>query len=216
MITFGLTGNICCGKSTVSRTFRANHIPMVDADIIARQVVQPGTIGLQMMSEAFPEFLLEDGTLDRPKLGNMLFNNTEKLALCNSILHPLITEEADKQLKAYHDQGFEIVGWDAALICENGNANKFYPLVMVKCTEQQQLARLMKRGTGHGPLTEEHAQAIIKSQMPMSDKTTMCDFIINTSYDVEHSIKQTENVILCLKVELRDQIMQAREALLTR
>jgi dephospho-CoA kinase len=214
MITFGLTGNIAMGKSTVTKKFRESGIPMVDADIISREIVELGTPGLAAMVEAFgPEYLQADGTLDRTKLGNMIFapGNAEQLALCNSIMQPRIKEESNRQIKEFHDKGFAIVGYDAALICENGNADGFKPLIMVRCTPEQQLERLMKRGTGRGPLTKEQATAIINVQMPIEKKMAMADFIIDTSGTIEESVKQTETAILCLKVELRDQRMKAKD-----
>jgi dephospho-CoA kinase len=214
MITFGLTGNIAMGKSTVTKTFRAAGIPMVDADIVSRQVVELGTPGLAKMVEAFgPEYLQADGTLDRAKLGTMIFapGNAEQLKLCNDIMQPLIKEESFRQIEEFHKNGFEIVGYDAALICENGNADGFRPLIMVRCTPEQQLERLMKRGTGHGPLTMAQATAIINVQMPIEKKIAMADWIIDTSGTIEDSIKQTETTILCLKVNLRDQKMREKD-----
>ncbi len=214
MITFGLTGNIAMGKSTVTKTFRAASIPMVDADIVSRQVVELGTSGLAQMVEAFgPDYLQADGTLDRSKLGTMIFapGNAEQLKVCNDIMQPLIKAESFRQIKEFHDNGFEIVGYDAALICENGNADGFRPLIMVRCTPEQQLERLMKRGTGHGSLTMAQATAIINVQMPIEKKVAMADWIIDTSGTIEESIKQTETTILCLKINLRDQKMKEKD-----
>jgi dephospho-CoA kinase len=213
MITFGLTGNIAMGKSTVTKTFRANNIPMVDADIVSRQVVEIGTPGLQSLVDTFgKEYLQADGTLDRLKLGTMIFapGNGEQLKLCNGLMQPLINAESSRQIKEFHDNGHEIVGYDAALICENGNAGGYKPLIMVKCTAEQQMERLMKRGTGSGPLTEAQAEAIINVQMPIEKKLALADYVIDTSGTVEESIKQTEVLILCLKIELRNQMMVAQ------
>lgn len=87
MITFGLTGGIASGKSTVTKTFRAAGIPMVDADIVARQVVEPGTPGLQAVINAFgTEYLLSDGTLNRTKLGALVFADKKELDICNKMM----------------------------------------------------------------------------------------------------------------------------------
>lgn len=208
MITFGLTGNIAMGKSTVTKTLRAHNIPVVDADIVARQVVEPGADGLAQIVESFgQEYLLEDGTLDRIKLGNLVFTNKDKRNVLNHIMSPLLNDESSLQIKKLHDDGHEIVGWDAALLCENGNADRYRPLIVVHCTQEQQLERLMKRNN----LTQEQAMNRIESQMPVAKKIAMANYIIDTSGSIEYSIKQTENVYLCLKIELRDQKMKEKD-----
>jgi dephospho-CoA kinase len=199
MITFGLTGGIASGKSTVTKTFRAAGIPMVDADIIARQVVEPGTPGLQAVINAFgTEYLLPDGTLNRIKLGALVFADKKELDICNKIMMPLIHDEGAAQIKKLHDDGHLIVGYDAALICEIGNAEKYRPLIVVHCPTDTQLARLMSRNN----LTRDEAMARIQAQMPVEKKKAMADYLIDTSGTVENSVKQTENIIQQLKFQL--------------
>jgi dephospho-CoA kinase len=199
MITFGLTGGIASGKSTVTKTFRAAGIPIVDADIVARQVVEPGTPGLQAVINAFgTEYLLPDGTLNRTKLGALVFANKKKLDICNKIMMPLIHDEGAAQIKKLHDEGHLIVGYDAALICEIGNAEKYRPLIVVHCptdTQLAQLARLMSRNN----LTRAEAMARIEAQMPVEKKKAMADYLIDTSGTIENSISQTEKIIETLK-----------------
>ncbi len=194
------------GKSTVTKTFRAHNIPMIDADIIARQVVEPGTLGLARVIDTFgKEYLLEDGTLDRINLGNLIFADKNQRDVLNSIMLPLINEESILQVKKFHDEGHEIVGYDGALICEMGNADKYRPLIVVHCTQEQQVERLMKRNS----LTHEAAMHRINAQMPVSEKVSMADFIIDTSGTIEDSAKQAETTYLCLRIALRDQKMTA-------
>ncbi len=206
MITFGLTGGIASGKSTVTKTFRTHNIPMIDADIIARQVVEPGSHGLALVLHTFgEEYRLEDGTLDRINLGNLIFADKNQRDVLNSIMLPLINEESILQVKKFHDEGHEIVGYDGALICEMGNADKYRPLIVVHCTQEQQVERLMKRNS----LTHEAAMHRINAQMPVSEKVSMADFIIDTSGTIEDSAKQAETTYLCLRIALRDQKMTA-------
>ena len=196
MITFGLTGGIACGKSAVTKTFLANGIPMVDADIVARQVVLPGSTGLTMIVETFgSSFLLDDGTLNRPSLASLVFNDKKAMMELNHIMSPIIEIESKNQIGLFHYEGHPIVGYDAALIIEQGNAKNYRPLIVVSCPEDTQLARLMSRNS----LTREEAMARIASQMPTAQKITFADYVVDTSGTIENSIAQTELIISNLR-----------------
>lgn len=201
MITFGLTGGIACGKSTVTKTLRKHGIPIVDADIIARQVVDVGTHGYFSVLKAFgKEFFHDDGTLNRVALGNLVFSEKTALKKINDIMAPLIQDEAYRQIQRWFlyldGQGKDlIVGYDAALICEMGNAKKYRPLIVVSCPQDMQLQRLMSRNS----LTREQAMARINAQMPVADKAAMADYVVDTSSTIEYSVLQTEEIIKQLK-----------------
>jgi dephospho-CoA kinase len=196
MITFGLTGGIACGKSTVTKTFRAAGIPMVDADLVARQVVEPGTAGLNSVINAFgTDFLKSDGTLNRIALGALIFANEEARHLINKIMYPLISEESAAQIKKLHDAGEVLVGYDAALICEMGNDKKYRPLIVVHCPRVTQVARLMSRNS----LTRDEAMARIEAQMPVEEKMALADYLIDTSGTIENSVNQTQKIIESLQ-----------------
>lgn len=196
MITFGLTGGIASGKSTVTKTFQSLGIPMVDADLVARQVVEPGTPGLKEVIDAFgEEYLNEDGTLNRTKLGALIFANKMQRWRIDMIMMPLINTESAKQIESLHDQNQEIVGYDAALICEMGNADKYRPLIVVQCRQDTQVARLMARNS----LTHEEAMSRIEAQMPVSSKVAMADFVINTDGTIEESVEQAKAVLQSIK-----------------
>jgi dephospho-CoA kinase len=192
MITFGLTGGIACGKSTATRTFRAHKIPIVDADIVARQVVEPGTSGLSQIVETFgKEYLQADGTLDRIGLGRLVFFNQEAMSKINTIMAPLIHHESQSQIEKLHADGNYIVGYDAALIVEQGNADKYRPLIVVSCPRDVQLARLMSRNS----LTREEAMARIDAQFPLEEKVKLADYVIDSSGSMENGVAQTEKII---------------------
>lgn len=198
MVTVGLTGNIAMGKSTVTKTFRRYIIPVVDADIVARQVVEPGTIGLQQIIDCFGKsFIKNDGTLDRAKLGKLVFCKLYAMNQLNAIMGPLISDESTKQIKCYHDNGWQIVLYDAALICEMNNSEKYRPLIVVSCPREIQLERLIKRNG----LTHDDAMARIDSQMPLNEKIKIADYVIDTSKDVSYSVQQTEKIIEHLRVQ---------------
>ena len=196
MITFGLTGGIASGKSTVTKTFRSEGIPIVDADIVARQVVEPGTPGLQNVINAFgTDFLQSDGTLNRTALGALVFADREARNLINEIMYPLINDESAAQIKKMHASGHVLVGYDAALICEMGNAKKYRPLIVVHCPQDTQIARLMSRNS----LTRDEAMARISAQMPVEKKMALADYLIDTSGTVENSVNQTKKIIEILR-----------------
>jgi dephospho-CoA kinase len=206
MITFGLTGNIACGKSTISRTFRAHGIPMVDADLVAREVVEPHSFGLQALVLLFGEDILQStGELDRAKLAQLVFhhpNSEERKAnmiSLNRLMAPLIQETSLGHIRKFHSQGNPIVGYDGAMLIENGHADHFRPLIVVHCQPEQQLERLLKRGAGDRPLTRAEAMDRIQAQMPSSQKVALADYVIDTSGTLEESVKQTEIIIHQLK-----------------
>jgi dephospho-CoA kinase len=197
MITFGLTGGIAVGKSRVTRTFRANNIPIVDADIVAREVVVPGSIGHNKIMKRFgPPYFNQDNTLNRTKLAALVFSNKLALRELNAIMLPLISSESNKQIDILHKE-HPIVGYDAALIIEQGNADKFRPLIVVGCSLEIQLARVIAR-TG---LTEAEAMDRISAQMTFEEKSSVADYIINTSGSLEDSYNQTIQIISILQKE---------------
>lgn len=188
----GLTGGIAVGKSTVSRTFRSNNIPVIDADIVARQVVEPGTEGLDKIINVFGKLYLQnDGTLNRTMLGQLVFSNTQAMSALNNIMRALIDTESQSQIKQLCDAGNPIVVFDAALICENGNADKYRPLIVVSCPQKMQLARLMSRNN----LTEQEAMNRINAQFSSEQREALADLIIDSSMSIAHSVFQTEAII---------------------
>lgn len=202
MITFGLTGGIATGKSTVEKTFISHGIPIVDADIVARQVVEPGTYGLLKIVEIFgPDTLFPNGTLNRSKLSEMVFDclpedvRQNNMHMLNNLMGPLIREEGARQIKKLHDHGRGIVGWSAALICEMGQAEHYRPLIVVSCPVEMQVERLIKRSG----LTTDQAMSRINAQMPTQQKTALADYVISSDGTIEESIKQTEIYIEILK-----------------
>jgi dephospho-CoA kinase len=196
MITFGLTGGIACGKSTINKIFTANNIPMVDADIVARHVVEPGSEGLYTLAQAFgAQYICADGSLNRPKLGALVFDDPTVLAKLNSIMFPMIFEESEKQIEVLHNNGNDIVGYDSALIIEMGLSNGFTPLIVVHCSVEDQINRIIKRNK----LTREEAVSRINTQMPAAEKIKFAAFVIDTSNSKEESAQQAIFIINKLK-----------------
>ena len=193
---FGLTGGIACGKSFVSKLLRRHCIPVVDADDVARQVVQSDSIGLTQLIEAFgKDILLADGTLDRAKLGSMVFGNADQLNKLNAIMQPLIRDEAQFLINLHMGLGCRIVCYDAALIVELDQAKNFSPLVVASCKPETQMKRLLDRG-----VKKEQAKAMIASQLPLSAKEEAADVIIDTNGTKEETQHQVDALVASLLI----------------
>lgn len=181
MRIFGLTGGIASGKSAVAKVFRDAGVPVVDADEVAREVVRPGTPGLQKLVEEFgPGVLAADGTLDRKALAAIVFDDDNKRALLNSILHPAI---AAKSAEHFAELGATnpLVCYDAALIVERGIADMFRPLVVVAAPVALQRERLIKRD-GMSPA---EADARLAAQAPVEAKIAAADIVIRNDDTLE-------------------------------
>ena len=199
MLTVGLTGSIAVGKSFVLECFRELGCHVLDADKTAREVVEPGTVGLQQIVNSFsPDVLQPNGELDRKKLGAIVFADYAKRELLNSIVHPLVIESQDSWLSEISNtdpNGIAVV--DAALMIESGGYKRFEKLVVVWCRPEIQLQRLMARDA----LTEAEAQNRIAAQMPQDEKKNFADYLIDTSAGFEQTRRQVD----LLYAELRHQ-----------
>lgn len=197
MLRVGLTGSIAVGKSHVLGAFRELGCSVLDADQVARDVVEPGTVGLERVVDAFGTAVLKrDGSLDRATLGSIVFADEEKRLLLNSIIHPLVFTEQNRWLQAREGEdpdGIAIV--DAALMIESGGYKRFDKLIVVWCEPELQLQRLMSRDG----MKREDAERRIASQMPQSEKKKYADFLIDTSNSFEDTRRQVVEVFARLK-----------------
>jgi dephospho-CoA kinase len=179
MLRVGLTGSIGVGKSFVVSIFAELGCHVLDADLTAREVVMPGTPGLNALTESFGKDILNtDGTLDRKRLGALIFADQDQRQRLNHILHPFIIARQDEILREWEAQdpaGIGIV--DAALMIESGGYKRFDKLIVVHCRPEAQLERLMLRDK----LSYEEAQRRIASQMPQEEKQKFADYLIDTS-----------------------------------
>lgn len=192
MLRVGLTGSIAVGKSYVCEVLRGLGAVVLDADQTAREVVAPGTEGLRLIVEEFGrEILLPDGSLDRAKLGSVVFGDEGKRRALNSIVHPIVIAAQDEWLKdreAENPKGVAVI--DAALMIESGGYRRFDKIVVVWCDEAVQKERLMSRNK----LSEADAIARIRSQMPQEEKKTYADFLIDTTDGFDSARRHTEEV----------------------
>ena len=190
MLKVGLTGSIAVGKSFVLSVLADLGCQVLDADETAREVVAPGTPGLQAVVDAFGnEVLRADGSLDRAGLGRVVFGNEDQRLKLNSILHPLIIAAQDSRMLQWDEddpQGIAVV--DAALMIESGGYKRFDKLIVVHCRPEVQLARLVSRNG----LSPEEAQRRVQAQMSQDEKKKYADFMIDTSDGFESTRSQTE------------------------
>ena len=192
MLRVGLTGSIGVGKSFVSSVLAELGCQVLDADDTAREVVEPGSAGLNAVADAFGrEFIRDDGTLNREKLGALVFSNGAERARLNAILHPYIISRQDELLRRWAAQdpnGIAVV--DAALMIESGGYQRFDKLIVVHCDPAEQLRRVMTRNN----LTREQAEQRILTQMPQEEKKELADFLIDTTGGFEAARKRTAEV----------------------
>lgn len=183
----GLTGSIASGKSTVSNMLSEKGLPIVDADLIARQVVEPGTAVMQQIEEAFGKDVIHpDGTLNREQLGAIIFDNAEKRDRLNNIMHPAIRAEMLRQKEAYIKAGEKTVIMDIPLLFESNLQSYVEKIIVVAVTPPVQKERLMKRNG----LTDEEATARISSQIPVAEKVEVADAVIDNDGTIEETRKQ--------------------------
>ncbi|WP_328970916.1 dephospho-CoA kinase [Streptomyces sp. NBC_00239] len=174
MLKVGLTGGIGAGKSEVSGLLARYGAVIVDADRIAREVVEPGTPGLAAVVEAFGESVLTpEGTLDRPGLGAIVFADQEKLRTLNAIVHPLVRDRS-AELEAAAGPGAIVVN-DVPLLAENGLAPLYDLVVVVDAAPETQLARL----TGRRGMAESEARARMAAQATREQRLAVADLVID-------------------------------------
>lgn len=206
MLKVGLTGSIAVGKSFVLSVLRELSCHTIDADDIARQVVAPGSSGWQSVRENFGEQVLNsDGSLDRSKLGAIVFADEGKRKRLNEILHPLIIAAQDEQMRelAKRDpQGIAVI--DAALMIESGGYRRLDKLIVVHCRPEIQLQRLMTRNG----LSRADAERRISAQMPQDEKKKYADYLIDTSDGFEQTRAQVESVYRRLRQQASEPAAQ--------
>ncbi|NDZ83065.1 dephospho-CoA kinase [Streptomyces sp. SID10853] len=189
MLKVGLTGGIGAGKSEVSRLLVSYGAVLIDADRIAREVVEPGTPGLAAVVEAFGESVLApDGSLDRPALGSIVFADPDRLATLNSIVHPLVgARSAELEGQAQADS---VVIHDVPLLTENGLAPLYDLVVVVDASRETQLDRLVRlRG-----MQESEARARMAAQATREQRREIADLVIDNDGPLDALEPQVRSV----------------------
>ena len=197
----GLTGGIGTGKSTVSRFFRDLGCLIIDADLLAREVVEPGQPAYDRIVAEFGKGILqEEGLIDRKKLGALVFADADKRKRLESFTHPEIVARRGVILAELEAEGFDgIAIVDAALLFETGAAKNMDRLVVVAADEATEIRRLMLRDD----IAEEEARRRIRSQMPLSEKVKQAHYVIDNSGTREEAERQVREVHQALLADLR-------------
>jgi dephospho-CoA kinase len=198
VIRVGLTGGIATGKSYCLSRFAALGVPVIDADLLARDAVAPGSPGLALVRARFgPSVMLADGSLDRAALGAVVFNDATARADLESIVHP----EVYRRISAWfanQPAGTRMAIADIPLLFETGHEHDFDAIVVCACDPAEQLRRLVERDG----LSEAAAQARLAAQWPIGEKVTRADYVIRTDGAFESSDAQVR--------EVRDRLLARR------
>ena len=197
----GLTGSIATGKSTVSGMFAHLGARVIDADLLAREVVMPGQAAHARIVEEFGRKVVhEDGSLDRKALGAVVFADAAKRKRLEEITHPAIGLRQQRILSVLDEEAFEgVVIWDAALLFEGGGVAKMDRVVVVYADPETERRRLMERDG----LNDADARARIGSQMPIAEKAKLADHVIDNSGPREETERQVRVVYGALLAELK-------------
>lgn len=204
MASFGLTGGIASGKSTVAAMFRELGAKIIDADQLAHELLRAGSpVQVQVVSRFGRGILDAAGEIDRSRLGQIVFADSDGRAALNSIIHPAIMARRGELLAAYHaEDPTAVVMSDAALIYEAHIEPRFLKVIVTWCWAEQQLERLLAKGT----LSREQAERRIQAQMPGDEKRRRADYVIDTSGSVAETRRQVEALYPQLELLARQEV----------
>jgi dephospho-CoA kinase len=184
MLKVGLTGGMACGKSFVATTLHRLGCHVIEADQVGHEVMEPG-------GEAYDGVLAAFGTVDRPRLAELVFSDPEQLEKLNAIVHPAVRARASHQFQEIGGRDPDgIVVYAAAILIESGAYREVDKMIVVSCSQEQQMERAMQRPGA----TETSVLARLERQMPLERKKEFADYIIDTNGDKEDTLRQTELV----------------------
>ncbi|MGG4488760.1 dephospho-CoA kinase [Metabacillus idriensis] len=191
-LAIGLTGGIASGKSTVSNMFKEANIPVIDADVIAKQVVEAGEPAYHLVVETFgPVILKDDGSIDREKLGSIVFQNETERKKLNGIVHPAVRREMLQQKEDAVKRNEPAVVLDIPLLFESNLSHMADLTLVVYVDPDRQLERLMNRNQ----LTKQEAEWRIQSQLPLKDKKEKADEVIDNNGSLQSTKNQFEDLM---------------------
>lgn len=192
-MVIGITGGIGAGKSTVLKLLKEKFgFTVIEADLVAKELMRQGTVVYQQVTERFgKEILREDGEFDRKKLAAVVFQDKEKLAALNGIVHPAVIEEIRKQITLNEAEGFGRFVIEAALLIESG-CNRLCDQVWYIDTAEDVRIERLKKGRG---MTEEQIASVMKNQLPAEEFKRFTDAVIDNSYTEENTEEQIQNLL---------------------
>ena len=197
MLRVGLTGGLASGKSFVGHALADLGCHLIESDDLGHQVLLPGGEAYDAVVNEFGDQVLdEDRYIDRHKLGALVWDNPERLARLNSIVHPPVIARQQQMIAQIAEQDpAAIVVVAAAILVETGSYRRFDRLIVVVCTAEQQMERAMRRGT----YSKEEVLARLSRQLPLEEKLRVADYVIDTSGTKENTIEQTKSVYYSLR-----------------
>lgn len=196
MLRVGLTGGLASGKSFVGRALAELGCHLIQADELGREAMEPGGEAYDaVVAEFGPEVLREDGTLDRRRLAALVFEDGDRLARLNALVHPIVIRREEEIMAALAERdphGIAVV--EAAILIETGSYRRFDRIVLAWCRPEQQIERALERG-----LTREEALARLRRQMPLEEKRKYAHYVIDTSGSREDTLRQVRELYDCLR-----------------
>ena len=196
MLRVGLTGGLASGKSFVGRALADLGCLLIQADELGHQVLEPGGEAYNGVIREFgPGIVKADGTIDRPKLGVLVFQDPQRLAALNALVHPPVWARERRLLEEYaavHPHGIAVV--EAAILVETGSYRNYSKLIVAVCSEEQQIERAVSRDG----MTREQVLDRLSRQMPLAEKIKYADYVIDTSGAKEDTLAQTRAVYQAL------------------
>jgi dephospho-CoA kinase len=197
MLRVGLTGGLACGKSFVGEALESMGCLLIQADRLGHEVLEPGGEAYDDVVREFgPEILDASGHINRRTLAARVFGNPERLAALTALVHPPVLRREERAMAEFASRqpdGIAVV--EAAILIETGNYRRFDKIVLVTCTEEQQMQRAMKRDS----VGEAEVLARMQRQMPLSEKRKYADFVVDTSGEKEETLAQTRCVYETLR-----------------
>ena len=197
-LVLGLSGGIATGKSTADKFFEEKNIPIVDCDEIAHNIMNVNKPAWKDIKEVFGEkYLNEDQTINRKKLGKLVFNDPTKMKILNEITHPRIFQEMESQIAQYKSEGYSLIIVDAPVLFESHSEKYYDKTLVISLPQDLQIKRLMARNN----LTKEEALSRINSQMSLKEKEARATYVIENTGSVEDLYKKLNELLTKIKYE---------------
>jgi dephospho-CoA kinase len=191
MRVIGLSGGIGSGKSAVAQMLRGRGVPVIDADVLARDVTLPGRPAYEDIARAWPEVLAADGSIDRKQLAAIVFADTESRKRLEAITHPRIRAEVAAQTSALAADGHQLAFLEAALLVETGLYKSLDGLVVVTADDETRIARVMRRDGA----SRDKVLARMAAQLPLADKIRVADHVIDNGHGLDATAEQAWRVL---------------------
>ena len=195
-MVIGITGSIASGKSTVTRYLREQGYQIIDSDEIVHKLYEEDNV-IKKIASSFSSEILENGKVDRKKLGQIIFNNKDKRLILNSIIHPLVIKKIKEKTSSYKGKLENIIFVDIPLLYEENLEHLVDKVIVIYLNQTKQIKRLMARDS----IDEEYAIKKIKASMNLEVKKAKADYVIDNSFDLSNTYKETDEVLRRIRNE---------------